>query len=144
MSLYKYNASVISVVDGDTLWLEIDLGFDTYQNMTFRLAGVATPKMSTPEGEAARSWLVARLAPHDNIVIETFKDRKEKYGRYLATIWLGDVNVNEEMLVLGVAEPYPAPSRTDVEDPDAVEEADKEAAEKKERDAKERKAAIKK
>jgi len=129
MSIYQYRASVLSVVDGDTIWVQIDLGFDAYQNMSLRLAGINTPEMSTPEGRAARDWLVARLEPFEEIIIETIKDRKEKYGRYLAYIILNDVNINEEMLTLGVAKPYAAPSRSEADEPPeaVVAEAEVEA-----------------
>jgi endonuclease YncB( thermonuclease family) len=62
--------------------------------------------MSTPEGVAAREWLVGRLE-HGALIITTHKDQREKYGRYLATLWIDNVNLNEAMVEAGHAVVYP-------------------------------------
>lgn len=103
--MYQYRAEVLSVVDGDTLHLSVDLGFDIKRRDTFRLYGINAPEMSTPEGIAAKAWLVQKLT-EGALVITTRKDKREKYGRYLATLWIDMKNVNEQMVAAGHAVAY--------------------------------------
>ncbi len=85
--MYSYNATVLKVVDGDTLWLRIDLGMDVQIRISTRLNGINAPEMSTPEGRDAYEF-VDDLIPAGSIVhVETIKDRKEKYGRYLVEVF---------------------------------------------------------
>ena len=95
------------VYDGDTVHLSIDLGFGVWINPgRVRLAGIDAPEIRGPEraaGIAARDYLRARLAEHDEFTVRTLRDRRGKYGRYLVEIWLGDVNLNDEMVLLGHA-----------------------------------------
>jgi len=104
--VYEYRAKVIRIVDGDTLHLDVDLGFDVRRQDSFRLAGLDAPEHGTPEGDAATAWLTEQLAGHDEIIVATTKDRREKYGRYLATLWLGSENLNVLMIEAGHAVPY--------------------------------------
>ena len=102
--MYEYRATLVRVVDGDTVWLEVDLGFDIRRLDSFRLVGINAPEMNTAEGKAAREWLVARLPAV--LMIRTVKDRREKYGRYLATLYVDGTNVNEQMIEEGHAQRY--------------------------------------
>lgn len=115
--MYQYLARVIRVVDGDTLHLEVDLGFDVRRRDSFRLAHLNAPEMSTPEGVAARDWLVAQLDEAGGVVtLQTIKDRREKYGRYLAVLLTGPTgalrDLNEAMVDAGHAVPYEGGART--------------------------------
>lgn len=96
---------MIRIVDGDTLHLSVDLGFDIKRRDTFRLYGLNAPEMSTPEGVAAKAWLEQKLT-EGVLIITTHKDRREKYGRYLATLWIDQRNVNEAMIADGHAVAY--------------------------------------
>lgn len=105
--MYEYRCRIIRVVDGDTVHADIDLGFDSHQLMTLRLAGINAPELPTLEGVAARQWLVDRLtAAGWQVIIRTLKDRREKYGRYLATLYIEGVDVNEAMVAAGHAVVY--------------------------------------
>lgn len=112
--MYEYKASVISIVDGDTMHVAVDLGFDQYCNKTLRLAGINAPELSTEEGVAAKDFLQSllwsRLAgAYLPITITTIKDHREKYGRYLATIFVGGLdgeNINARMIEEGHAVVY--------------------------------------
>lgn len=85
---YWYSAKVIRVVDGDTLQIAVDLGCETWRNLTVRLAGVDAPERGTLEGKAATQYTVAWVANHPGaLLINTVRDRKEKYGRYLAWVF---------------------------------------------------------
>ena len=105
--MYEYSAEVIRVIDGDTLEVRLDLGFKIQHTTTLRLAGLNAPEMRTDEGHAAKAWLTAELS-EKKIFVETIKDKKEKYGRYLAKIDAQDdggmwYSVNDRMIAEGQA-----------------------------------------
>lgn len=104
--MYEYQAKVVRVVDADTVWFDVDLGFDVRRKDSFRLYGINAPELGTPEGVAAKDWLVARLPVESVVHITTNKDKREKYGRYLATIFVGGINLNEALVAAGHAVPY--------------------------------------
>lgn len=115
-SLYTYKAKVLSVYDGDSLRLDIDLGFKVVmQNQRVRLLGIDTPEV---RGEEREAGLVARDYMRDllldkEVIITTIKDSYGKYGRWLVDIFLPDstqesgfLNVNEHLISEGLAVPY--------------------------------------
>jgi micrococcal nuclease len=107
---YTYNAVVRSVYDADTIRVDIDAGFSTWQhNVSIRLLGIDAPEIrgeERPEGLISKAWLVDKIPPGTEIIIQTVRDRTGKYGRYLAYVWLDGVNLNEQMLAEGIAKPY--------------------------------------
>lgn len=103
--MYEYRATLISVVDGDTIHADVDLGCDIHTRLTLRLAGINAPEKGTAEGKAAAAWLSTHL-PITGMIIRTVKDRREKYGRYLAHVFVNGVSVNEEIVAAGHAVPY--------------------------------------
>jgi len=111
--LYWYSAKCLNVVDGDTVDLDVDLGFGTHIHDRFRLAGINTPEISgvakdTPEylaGIAAKER-VTGLILNKTILVHTKKNPKDKYGRYLAYLFVGDVNVNDLLVTEKLAVPY--------------------------------------
>ncbi len=107
--MYEYLAKVVRVIDGDTIEVEIDLGFKIRQTTILRLSGINAPELRTPEGVAAKAWLVQRIEGK-SVAVQTFKDKKEKYGRYLALVEYHDEKydnqwlcVNTVMVVEGMA-----------------------------------------
>lgn len=102
-----HDAKVVRVVDGDNVVLNVDQDFRTWHESSFRLYGIDAPETSEPGqlGEEARTWLRSRLPIGTKVVIKTFKN-PEKYGRWLAVIFHGDVNINDQLVELGFAEPY--------------------------------------
>jgi micrococcal nuclease len=89
--IYIYKAELIRVVDGDTVDLIIDLGFDTLRKERFRLYGIDAPEMRTEDGKAAKKWLWDALQPLDAIYVQTIqlstKAKRDKYGRFLAVLF---------------------------------------------------------
>ena len=108
MSDYSYDAVVRSVHDGDTIAVDVDAGFDLWiHGMKLRLYGINAPELATPEGKKAQAALVAIIPVGSAVVIETIKDKTEKYGRMLAKISTPAVpDVNAKMVALGQAKAY--------------------------------------
>jgi micrococcal nuclease len=111
--MYQYKIKKITrIVDGDTVDLDIDLGFNITISHRIRLKGINAPETKTlnleekNKGIQARLWLEKELSKLGEWIIETTKE--DKYGRMLGTLYLvGEpVTVNERMLTEGIAEPY--------------------------------------
>lgn len=106
---YRYHARVLRVIDGDTLDVEVDVGFRLTTRLPLRLARINAPERA--EGKRATEALATHLGtlPRD-VVVETAQPR-DKYGRYLAEVYLpdDDANVSDWMVSQGYAAPY-APS----------------------------------
>ena len=107
---FVYNAVVRSVYDGDTIRVDIDMGFDHWiMNESIRFMGVDAPEIrgeERPEGLLTKEWLLNKIPIGTKVVLETYKDRTGKYGRYLGYIWLDGVNINEQMIAEGFATVY--------------------------------------
>ncbi len=110
--LYHYRAVVVSVYDGDTIRVDVDLGLRSWRHRErIRLARINAPEIrgaQRPAGLAARDFLRELLEGRE-ILLQTIKDRTGKYGRYLGEIWLkqdsGDyLNVNDLLVEKGHAE----------------------------------------
>ena len=87
--MYEYRAFVRKVYDGDTITVDIDLGFNVVlKNQKIRLSKINTPEIrgkSREEGIKVRNIVRSRIA-NKWVIIKTQKDKKGKYGR-----WLGEV-----------------------------------------------------
>lgn len=107
---YLYNAVVASIYDGDTIRVNIDLGFNFWKmNETVRLIGIDAPELrgiERPLGLKSKEWLMSKIPPGSKIILQTEKDKQEKYGRYLGTIWVDGVNINKQILEENFAVPY--------------------------------------
>ena len=84
-SLYTYKALVERVIDGDTLRVKVDLGFDCWTRQYLRLRGLDAPELDTPEGQAAKRFVERELAGVPFLILHS--SRPDKYGRYLADIF---------------------------------------------------------
>ena len=111
--MYEYRARVTRVIDGDTVEAEIDLGFHVTFTVTLRLAGINAPETKgtdRPRGLAATRYLDSLITDLTGgtreLTVRTQKDVTEKYGRYLAVLISGDVNLNDRMLADGHAVPF--------------------------------------
>ncbi|MBL4584532.1 MAG: thermonuclease family protein [Pseudomonadales bacterium] len=105
--LYQYRGKVVSVYDGDTITVDIDLGFHVQVTKEkIRLSRINTPEVRGPErdkGLISRDWLRERIDGKE-VTLVTDKDKKGKYGRWLADVWIGDTCVNDELVDQGLAE----------------------------------------
>ena len=119
-SCYNFRVTEINrVLDGDTIDVTIDLGFDLYKKERVRIAGVDTPEKRTRNleekelGIDATNWLKDKLDGaingDDDLVIRTELDGGVgKYGRLLGWCYIGDatVSLNEQMITEGYAHAY--------------------------------------
>ena len=119
-SCYNFRVTEINrVVDGDTVDVTIDLGFDLYKKERVRIAGVDTPEKRTRDleekalGLDATQWLKEKLEGaidgDDELTIRTeLKGGVGKYGRLLGWLYVGDeeVSLNEQMITEGYAWDY--------------------------------------
>ena len=110
--MYEYQARITRVIDGDTVEAEIDLGFHVTFTATLRLSGINTPETrgtERPQGLAATRYLESLLddlTGHTReLIVRTQKDRTGKYGRYLADLIAGEVNLNQALVAAGHAVP---------------------------------------
>lgn len=106
--MYTYRAKVERIKDADTLECLVDLGFGTFHRDTFRLAGLNAPELAAPAGEKARAFVEEWIAARGReVVIQTIRDKREKYGRYLAVVTDGQgESLNGRLLAEGLAQPY--------------------------------------
>jgi micrococcal nuclease len=112
--MYEYNVKrVTKVVDGDTIDVDIDLGFDISFSSRVRLAGIDTPESRTKDayekklGAESKEWLKKALEHADKVVIKTEKiNSTEKFGRVLGWLFVDDVNLNLAMIDQGYAWSY--------------------------------------
>jgi micrococcal nuclease len=111
---YVRQATIVSITDGDTVVLDTDLGCDIRLTQKCRLSGINAPEKNTQAGKDAKKYIESLLAVGDSIVIKTYKDEKEKYGRYLAVLFLpnSQVSVNQTMIDAGHAVPYNGEKRS--------------------------------
>ena len=119
-SCYNFRVVEINrVLDGDTIDVTIDLGFDLFKKERVRVAGVDTPEKRTRDleekalGYDATNWLKEKLegavAGDDDLVIRTeLVGGVGKYGRLLGWLYIGDadVSLNEAMIAEGYAWAY--------------------------------------
>ena len=119
-SCYNFRVTEINrVVDGDTIDVTIDLGFDLYKKERVRVAGIDTPEKRTRDleekalGIDATNYLKKKLedtiAGDDELTIRTeLKGGMGKYGRLLGWLYIGEdvVSINEQMIDEGYAWSY--------------------------------------
>lgn len=98
----------MAVYDADTMTAEIDLGFSIKFTEKLRLLSIDAWEL---RGEEREKGLIARdrvreLVLGKEVIINTYKDKKGKYGRYLAVVYIDGVNLNQLLLDEGHAVPY--------------------------------------
>lgn len=100
--MFCYKAKLIEVIDGDTVDLQIDLGFSVCISERFRLYGIDAPEMKTEAGKIAKAWLQATLFGKE-LFVQTIKAKRgakaDKYGRFLAIL-----HFDQNAMALNIAE----------------------------------------
>lgn len=116
---FWYGAKVLKVIDGDTMDLMIDLGFNIHHKIRVRLYGVNTPESRTKDlaekamGLKAKSFTEDWLNSHKWVYVNTIPDKNDKYGRILARIYSSDdiaaqttACLNKDIIQSGYAREY--------------------------------------
>tara|TARA_R110000782_G_scaffold270177_1_gene369807 strand:+ start:50 stop:448 length:399 start_codon:yes stop_codon:yes gene_type:complete len=110
-SLYGYAATVDAAYDADTLTVTIDLGLKVFVREKVRLARIDAPEVrgiERPEGLIARDWVREHIVGQ-KVYLRTIRDKKGKYGRYLAEVyywqppWMDLSNLSDRLVRLGLA-----------------------------------------
>ena len=113
--MFEYRASLVKIIDGDTIDVDLDLGFDVVlKKQRIRLYGINTPESRTRDLEEIRYGLAAKarlrelIESADSLTIKTSIDGKArgKYGRILGTIFVDSTNVNDKLVDEGHAIAY--------------------------------------
>ena len=113
--MYEYRFTLDRVVDGDTIDIDIDLGFNTVlKKQRVRLYGMNTPESRTRDleekaaGLAAKARLIDLLEGGEKLHLQTALDKKarEKYGRILGIIYADGINLNQTLMDEGHAIAY--------------------------------------
>ena len=119
-SCYNFRVTeIVKVVDGDTIDVVIDLGFDIYKHERVRVAGIDTPEKRTRDleekalGIDATNWMKGTLedtinGEHELTIRTELKGGVGKYGRLLGWLYIGDaaISLNEQMIEEGYAWAY--------------------------------------
>jgi micrococcal nuclease len=124
MTMYQYKVSVVKVVDGDTLDVDIDLGFGmSYKKQRVRMMGIDTPESRTRDkveklfGKASKKHLKKLLESAESISL--ISHDKGKFGRILGEIYIhnddAELNVNQKMIDDCHAVPYTGENKDLVE-----------------------------
>jgi len=107
--MYEYKCKVKRVVDGDTMDVILDLGFDVHHAVRVRLAGIDTPESRTRDkdekarGKLSKAFLKESIKGKKIVLKTKIKDAKGKFGRVIAEVWAefekGSLrNINELMI----------------------------------------------
>ena len=117
--MYEYKATIVKVVDGDTVDVDIDLGFDVWlRNQRIRLYGIDTPecrqrnKAGKAHGLLAKAYVQKALVVGEVYALRTRE--KGKFGRYLGEIKVGRTTINKVLIKEGLAVEYTGQSKKDI------------------------------
>lgn len=111
----SFEARFVSATDGDTVKLQLALGFQMWLDISMRMCGVDAPELKTgTPGLDARHWLQARLSKAKYVTAfidmktrcETNNCERRSFTRYIGAVWADGVNVNEEIIAKGYAKPH--------------------------------------
>ena len=125
--MYEYKCKVKRVVDGDTMDVILDLGFDVHHAVRVRMAGIDTPESRTRDkdekarGKLSKAFLKESIKGKKIVLKTKIKDSKGKFGRVIAEVWAefekGSLrNINELMIKECYAVKYNAENKALVED----------------------------
>ena len=120
--MYEYRAKVIKVIDGDTIDVDIDLGFGVIlAKQRIRLYGIDTPESRTSDkvekfyGKLSSAFMKERCPRGSYITLRTYLDSKGKYGRILGEIIVDDINLNKLMVEKSLAVEYNGRSKKEIQ-----------------------------
>ena len=125
--MYEYRCTVVKIIDGDTVDVDIDLGFGVWlKKERVRLYGIDTPESRTRDleekkyGLAAKEFLTGMLDDEGGVVLKTHKDAEGKFGRILGELWrttdYADKSINDYMVEKRHAVAYFGQSKDEIQE----------------------------
>ena len=122
--MYEYKCKILRVIDGDTVDVDIDLGFGVWMHKErVRLFGIDTPESRTRDKEEKKYGLISKQFVKDNMpvgssqTLVTIKDATGKFGRILGKFKLSDNKIlNEVMIEQNYAVAYHGQSKDDIQE----------------------------
>ena len=125
--MFEYNCTIVKVIDGDTVDVDIDLGFGVWlKKQRIRLYGIDTPESRTRDleekkyGLIAKAFVLAHLPLGSTRTLTTVQDKTGKYGRILGKFKAYDsdldawVNLNQWMIIKHLGVEYHGQSKEDI------------------------------
>ena len=119
--MYEYPCKIIRVIDGDTVDVDIDLGFDVWlKKQRIRLYGIDTPESRTSDkvekvyGLKAKAFVVQHLSQGSTQTLRTRLDKKGKFGRILGEFVIDKTTINEFLIDQHHAVPYTGQSKDEI------------------------------
>ena len=121
--MYEYNCKIVRIIDGDTVDVNIDLGFAVWLNkQRIRLFGVDTPESRTRDavekkfGILAKNFVKGRLPVGSMQILRTrLDDSRGKFGRILGEFVLEETTLNQLLIVTNNGVPYFGQSKEEIE-----------------------------
>ena len=118
--MFEYTARLERIIDGDTIDVDIDLGFKIHIKERIRLYGINAPESRTRDADEKKKGIAAKQrlqelleqAQDGIFTIKTEMDKGGKYGRCLGSIIIGGMNVNKTLVQEGHAVEYLGGKRT--------------------------------
>ena len=125
--MFEYQCTIVKIIDGDTVDVDIDLGFGVWlKKQRIRLYGIDTPESRTRDLEEKKYGLVAKVFVETHLpvgstrTLTTVKDKTGKYGRILGKFKAFDsytdawVNLNQWMIIKHLGVEYKGQSKEDI------------------------------
>ena len=120
--MHEYKVKIRRIVDGDTVDVDIDLGFDTIlSKQRIRLYGIDTPESRTRDkeekfyGKLSAKFLKEQCKNSSEIFLKTYLDKKGKFGRILGELIVEGVNINKMMIEKYMAVEYHGQSKDEID-----------------------------
>ena len=120
--MFEYKCKLVRVIDGDTVDIDIDLGFGVWlRKQRIRMYGIDTPESRTRDLEEKKYGLAAKeflqkWTGAGELTIKTHKDAKGKFGRILGELWTFDTNINKKMIERHHAVRYHGQSKKEIQE----------------------------
>ena len=118
--MFEYKCKLVRVIDGDTVDIDIDLGFGVWlRKQRIRMYGIDTPESRTRDLEEKKYGLAAKeflqkWTGAGELTIKTHKDAKGKFGRILGELWTFETNINQKMVEEHHAVEYHGQSKEEI------------------------------
>ena len=109
--MYIYKTQLIRVVDGDTVILDIDLGFEVRSRRVIRMIGIDAPESRGSSDLEKQAAAIAKeklieMLDGKQILLCSHKEKTDKYARYLGNLYVDSENINNMMVQKGLAKEY--------------------------------------